>query len=107
MIAGVNPTNIEKSIQLITEEVKRFVTEPVSEEELADTQSYFRGRMPLLLESNAGVAVSLLNMERFDLGLDYFQKYPRLISEVTSQDVLRTTRKYLDPDRLAIAIAGP
>jgi zinc protease len=107
MIAGVNPTNIKKSIQLITEEVKRFVTEPVSEEELADTQSYFRGRMPLLLESNAGVAVSLLNMERFDLGLDYFQKYPRLISEVTSQDVLRTSRKYLDPDRLAIAIAGP
>jgi zinc protease len=107
MIAGVNPKNIDQTIDLITEEIKTFTSEPVSEEELSDTKSYFLGRMPLLLESNSGVAVSLLNMERFDLGLDYFQKYPERIRTVTAEEILSTSQKYLDPDRLAIAIAGP
>lgn len=107
MIAGINPRNINQTIALITEEIRRFVTEPVSEEELSDSKSNFLGRMPLLLESNGGVAVSLLNIERFELGLDYFLQYPQLIQAVTADKILRTSQKYLDPDRLAIAIAGP
>ena len=107
MIAGVNPENIEKTIALITDEVRNFVSEPVTEEELSDSKSYFLGRMPLLLESNSGVAISLLNLERFSLGLDYFLEYPKQIQSVTPEEVLQASRKYLDPDRLAIAVAGP
>ena len=107
MIAGVNPENIDQAVELITEEVRRFVTEPVSEEELSDTKSYFLGRMPLLLESNSGVAISLMNMEHFSLGLDYFRNYPKLVQAVSAEDVLNASKKYLDPDRLGIAFAGP
>jgi zinc protease len=63
--------------------------------------------MPLLLESNSGVAVSLLNMERFNLGLDYFLRYPQIIQSITAENILEASRKYLDPDRLAVAVAGP
>ena len=107
MIAGVNPENIEKTVELVTDEVRKFVLEPVTEEELSDSKSYFLGRMPLLLESNSGVAISLLNLERFTLGLDYFLEYPKQIQSVTPEEVLQASRKYLDPDRLAIAVAGP
>ena len=107
MIAGVNPQNIDQTIALVTEEVKRFISEPVSEEELADTKSYFLGRMPLLMESNSGVAISLMNLELFNLGLDYFLNYPKLIQDITSEGVLQASQKYLDHERLAIAVAGP
>ncbi len=107
MIAGVNPDNIDQTIALITDEVRRFVSEPVTEEELADSKSNFLGRMPLLLESNSGVAISLLNIEHFNLGLDYFLRYPQLVQAITQVEVLEASQKYLDPDRLAIAIAGP
>lgn len=107
MIAGVNPKNIEQTIDLITDEVNKFVSEPVSDEELSDSKSYFLGRMPLLLESNGGVAISLLNMEHFNLGLNYFLEYPKQVEAVTAEEILHTSRKYLDPDRLAIAVAGP
>lgn len=107
MIAGVNPSNIDKTIALIKEEVRKFVSNPVTEEELSDSKSYYLGRMPLLLESNSGVAVSLLNIEHFNLGLDYFLRYPQLVQAITQEDVLEASRKYLDPDRLAIAVAGP
>ncbi len=107
MIAGVNPRNIEQTIDLIMQEIRKFVADPVTKDELADSKSNFLGRMPLLLESNGGVAVSLLNIERFDLGLDYFIKYPQKIQAVTAEGILEASRKYLDPDRLAIAVAGP
>jgi zinc protease len=107
LIAGVNPKNLEQCIELMTDEVRKFVSEPVTEDELADSKSYFLGRMPLLLESNSGVAISLLNIEHFNLGLDYFLHYPELVQAVTAEEILQASRKYLDPDRLAIAVSGP
>ena len=107
MIAGVNPSNIEQTIALITEEVRSFVKEPVTGDELSDSKSFFLGRMPLTLESNSGVAVSLLNIERFKLGLDYFLQYPKLIEAITRDEILEASRKYLDSNRLAVAVAGP
>jgi zinc protease len=105
--AGVNPKNIEKVIDLVLKEIKLFVEKGIKADELADSQSSYIGRLPLSLESNAGVASSLLNIERYDLGMDYYQKYPALVQGVTRESVLEAARQYLDPGRIAIAVAGP
>jgi zinc protease len=105
--AGVNPSNVEKATDLIKQELKRYVDEAVTEEELTDSQANFVGRLPLSLESNGGVAGALLNIERFDLGLDYYRQYPGLVKAVTTADVRETAQKYIDPERLVIATAGP
>ena len=105
--AGVNPSNVNKAIELIKAEISRFVINGVAPEELADSQANFIGRLPLSLESNAGVAGALINIERYDLGLDYYLRYPDLVRQVTPADVLSAVQKHLDPDILAIAIAGP
>jgi zinc protease len=104
--AGVNPQNLEKTISLIRQEITRFVTELVTNEELTDSQSNYIGRLPLSLESNGGVASALLNLERYNLGLDYYQRYPDLIKAITPAEILKTAQHYLHPDRLAIATAG-
>ena len=98
---------MQKARALICSEIARFVENGTTSEELADSQSNFIGRLPLSLESNSGVASSLLNIERYVLGLDYFRRYPDMVRAVTPEQVLAAVRKYLDPDRLAIAIAGP
>jgi zinc protease len=105
--AGVNPANMDRAVELIRQEVARFVNEPVSQDELADSQANFIGRLPLSMESNSGVAGALLNLERYDLGLDYYRNYPDLVRGVSVEAVLETARRYLHPDRLGIAIAGP
>ncbi len=104
--AGVNPVNLEKAIDLILKELKRFISAPVTKAELQDSKSSYIGRLPLSLESNAGVAGALLNMERFSLGLDYFQKYVSRVKAVTAEQVLETAQKYLNLDSLAIVSAG-
>jgi zinc protease len=105
--AGVNPKNLKKAIDLIEKELRRFVKSGVTKEELADSQANYIGRLPLSLESNSGVAGAILNMERYDLGLDYYQQYESMVRSVTRADVLETARKYIDPDRLVISTAGP
>lgn len=105
--AGVNPQNVKKATNLIIDELKRFVQDGVTPDELADTKANFIGRLPLSLESNGGVANALLNIERHQLGLDYYRRYADLVNEVTAEDVLTTARKFVDPDKLVIAVAGP
>ncbi|MGZ9234700.1 MAG: M16 family metallopeptidase [Anaerolineales bacterium] len=105
--AGVSPQNIRKASGLIVDELKRFVQEGVTADELADTKANFVGRLPISLESNGGVANALLNIERHNLGLDYYHRYEGLVNEVTAEDVLTAARKFIDPDKLVIAVAGP
>jgi zinc protease len=105
--AGVNPQNVKKALDLIVAELQRFVQDGITEEELADSKANYIGRLPLSLESNGGVANALLNMERHQLGLDYYRRYPDLVNVVTQEDVLNTARKFINVDRLAIATSGP
>lgn len=105
--AGVNPVNVEKTIALVKKEIKRFVTEPVLEEELKDSQANYIGRLPLSMESNSGVASALVSLERYQLGLDYYRNYANLVKAVTPEQIIHTSQKYLEPDKLAIAVAGP
>ncbi|HET7009847.1 MAG TPA: pitrilysin family protein [Anaerolineales bacterium] len=107
VLAGVNPANVDRAITLIRQEIGRFVTRKVSAEELRENQANFIGRVPLQLESNEGVASALVNIERYQLGLDYYPRYPERIAAISREAVLETARRFLNPDRLAIAVAGP
>lgn len=107
VLAGVDPDNVDRAVELIREEITRFVSEPVSTEELKDSQANFVGRLPLSMESNGGVTAALLNLERYNLGLDYYRRYPDLVRAVSVEEVLETAGRYLQPDRLGVAIAGP
>jgi zinc protease len=105
--AGVNPSNLKKAIDLIDKELRRFVKSGVTKVELSDSQENYIGRLPLSLESNNGIVSALLNIHRFDLGMDYYQRYEGMVRAVTRDEVLETARKYIDPDRLVISTAGP
>jgi zinc protease len=107
VMAGVAPAKVERAIDLIRREIRRFVRDGVSLRELRDNQANFIGRLPLQMESNEGLAAALVNMERFQLGLDYYQRYPNLVASLTRQQVLATARRFLEPDLMAIAVAGP
>jgi zinc protease len=105
--AGVNPANVRKAADLIVSELRRFVERGVTKKELSDSQENYVGRLPLSLESNGGVAGALLNIERFELGLDYYRKYAGNVRAVTRQAVQAAAAKFINSERLAIAVAGP
>lgn len=107
VIAGVAPEKVEQAVQSIRQELRRMVDEPVEAEELADNKAFFRGQLLLGLETNEGVAESIMTMEVHGLGLDYLQRYGDIMDALTAEDVQAAARHYLDPDAYALAVAGP
>jgi zinc protease len=106
-VAGVDPDHVERAVDGILEEVRRLRDEPLPADELADSQAFLTGSLPLQLETKEGIAGILLDMERYGLGLDYLQHYGGLVEAVTVEDVQEMACRYLDPEIYALAIAGP
>ncbi|MCB9422707.1 MAG: insulinase family protein [Ardenticatenaceae bacterium] len=105
--AGVAPDKVEQAVESIRAEINRIQTEPVDAEELADCQAYRTGSLPVSLETNSGLASILTDMELYDLGLDYLQRFPDLIRAITPERIQAAAQKYLSLTQMAIAIAGP
>lgn len=105
--AGVHPLQVEKAIALILDEVRQLRDVPVPAEELEANQSYLTGSLPLGLETNEGVASMLTYIERHQLGMDYLQKYKRLITEITADDIQSAAQRWLNPDAYALGLSGP
>lgn len=107
IVAGVNPANVKLAVESIRAEIRRMLEEPVSQQDLEDNQANLIKRLPLLLESNSGVASQLLSLERYHLGLDYLRNYADEIKRLSVQDLQKAFQNYWHPDGFCLAIAGP
>jgi zinc protease len=105
--AGVHPASLERAVDSMRREIRRIGEEPVDDEELADNKAFLTGSLPLRLETNSGQAQTIRDMERYELGLDYLQRYRGLIDAITAEEVQQAARSWLDPDAYALAVAGP
>jgi zinc protease len=105
--AGVNPANVDKAIESMIVELRRLQDEPVGEDELLNAQDFLTGSLPLALESQDGVARAALDIELYNLGLDYLDRYPAIIRALTREQLQTAAQRHLHPDRLAITVAGP
>ncbi len=105
--AGVDPTNVERTIEAIDVEVQDLGRLGPTAVEMDESRGYLIGSIPRLLETNDSIAAFLQDCERFDLGLDYDRRLPELLNAVTIDHVRAAAAEVLDPTRAAIAIAGP
>ncbi len=105
--AGVNPSNVDRTIRSIDAEIASIVRDGITERELVESKQYLIGSMPRMLETNAGIASFLQTVEFFRLGLDYDLRLPALLNVVTREEVHEAARRSLAVDRATIVVAGP
>jgi zinc protease len=105
--AGVNPSNVDRAVEAAKREVERWRAELVSDEEIGDGKSFLIGSLPIALESSDGVARMLLDIEFYQLGLDYLERYPALIDGVTREAIRDAVQKWIHPEHLVTVVAGP
>jgi zinc protease len=104
---GVSPDKVEQALGSIRAEIRRIQEEPVSAEELADSQAYLTGSLPMGIETNSGIASVLSDMELFGLGLDYLVTFADTINAVTPERVQAAAQRWFSADQIAISVAGP
>lgn len=98
--------NLQRGIEATLEQVRRFVQEGVTGDELAEKKETVSGRYKVDMATTRGLAALLLrNAERgFDVG--YLDRFPAEVEALTLEEVNDAITTYLDPDRLHLAMAG-
>lgn len=96
----------QQAIDGVLAEIRKIRTSPVTDRELEETKAFLIGSFPLRIDTGSKIANLLAQIEYYDLGLDYAERYPKLIGAVTKTDVQRVAQKYLDPDHLALVVVA-
>ncbi len=78
----------------------------VTAQELDEAKAYLIGSFPLKLDTDAKLVGTLTSIEFNQLGLDYLDRYPKLIRAVTLDDVKRVAARYLRPDRMVLVVVA-
>jgi zinc protease len=105
--AGVDPANVERTLEAIDTEVAELGRTGPTVAEFEDTRESLIGSIPRMLETNEGIGEFLLAAEQFGLGLDHDRRLPGLLRDVTLEDVHEAAAELLDPSRASIVVAGP
>jgi zinc protease len=80
--------------------IRRFTEEGPTDKEVEAAKSYLINSFPLRLVSNRDVASLLPVLEFYELGLDYPDRYPTIIGNITREQVHAAAKSYLHPDRM-------
>jgi len=87
-------------------ELKRIRDEKVAPDEFDRAKRTIVGSFALQLESPQSVLQNAITQKIYGLPADYWDTYPQRIAAVTSDDVQRVARKYLDLAHLQIVAVG-
>ena len=101
------PEKKDKAISSILRELKKVVTEKVTDEELKRAKSALIGGYEMGLQENMAQATDMANNELFGLGFDEYKRYSGKIEAVTADDILKTAQRYINLDAYTLSIVGP
>jgi len=104
---GTSPENMTLAIEGLLNEIRQIVEAPVTVAELQDAKDYLTGSFVFAFETSGQIARFLVHAEVYGLGFDYVEKYPEYIKSVSTEDISRVARKYLDPDNYTLVVVGP
>lgn len=104
--ADVRNDVTDSSITLIFEELRKIISEEVTDEELQMVKNYLTGIFPLQLETANAVATRVINLKLYNLPKNYYSTYISSINKLTKQDIQNVARKYIHPDKMYIVLSG-
>jgi zinc protease len=105
--AGISPANIDRAIDTILSEVRTFLADGPTEDEFSDAMGYLTGSLPLGMETAGAISALIADIAFFNLGNDYLRRYRNRVLSLTPELLTETMRRYVDTDRLAIAVVRP
>jgi zinc protease len=104
--SGVRTDVTAPAVGEIFKEVQRMRETALTPDELSLAKDSLVRSLPSEFETSSRVTSSTANLFIYDLGLDYYTKFPARLARVTADDVRSVAQKYVVPDRLLVVAAG-
>ena len=87
-------------------ELNKIRNEKVGLEELEAAKRNMAGSFSINLERPATVGRYALNIEKYNLPVDYYQTYLARLAAVTADDLMAMAKKYITPENAHILVVG-
>jgi zinc protease len=104
---ATSPPKAGQAIEGIKQILRDVRDNGISQEELDQAKAYLIGNYAIDLQGPRAMTSALAFDERYGLGGDFYQRYPREIEQVTRKDVLRIAQKYIDLDSYTVVTVRP
>ncbi len=106
IFAITNPENREKLMAVIKEEIDKLMKDGITEDELAAAKQGYLQSEQLSRTSDAALAQILSGTLFAARTMEYHSKFESQIAELDVAKVNAALRKYIDPAKLVVALAG-
>lgn len=97
---------VVRTYESILSELKKFIDDGITEEELQKAKSYYLGAIPLGLESPQSIAGRILDGLYNGFTVEEMRRETVKLSNVTQEDVDRVAKKYLSSEAFVLVIVG-
>jgi zinc protease len=104
--AAIRNEKVDSAIVEILKEINVMRTEKVNAEDLQNAKNLYNGSFALGLENPARMASFASNILINNLPKDFYRTYLQKINAVTSEDVLRVSKKYFGHDDTRVVVVG-
>ncbi len=100
------PGTVDRAIEIFIDELRKVQKDGVYEKEVLLAKISMLSRFAFMLETINSQANTFENFVLYRQDPDYLNKYLKILSSVTKEEVNECAKKFLHPDRLTISIAG-
>ena len=105
--AGVDPSDAQRTVDLIRRELRVLCEQPVPEDEVRDTRSQLTGGLYLSLEESGSVMNRLARAEIYDNAYSTVDETVRKLEAVTTADITELAETVFTPENTYLTAVGP
>ena len=96
----------DEALNVVRDTLARFVSEGPTEAELDGARQHLVGAFPLRIDSNRKLLDYLAVIGYYGLPMDWLDRFPERVSEVTLAQIRDAFRRRVDPARMATVVVG-
>lgn len=100
------PDQARQAVDVARDELRRFVAEGPSADELQAAKDNLMGSFPLRLDSNRKLLGNLTNIAWHNLPLDYLEHWTQRVQAVTAEQIRQAFARVLQPERMVTIVIG-
>lgn len=106
IFAIYNPSNLDRIVSGINDELSKLLAEGVTQKELDDARRGYLQSQEVMRTEDSELARILESTSAASRTMEYYEKMERQITELTPEKVNQALRKHIDPKKILTAVAG-
>lgn len=106
VIAATKSASTVRATQAMMAEINGLKTQPFTEEELKRAKDQVLNSFIFNYDTKEKVLSAAVRLEFYGYPADFLEKYRDSVERVTTADLERVAKKYIDPSKLAVLVVG-